>query len=59
MTQRRYDSGTVETPTCFISCAPGEEIGKAAYKALFELMGRAAQDVREVLRQRGDGPLSL
>lgn len=57
--QRRYDSGTVETPAYFISGAPGEEIGKATHKALIDLMLRAAADVREVLRLRGDGPLSL
>ena len=57
--QRRYDSGTVETPAYFISGAPGEEIGKATHKALFDLMLRAAADVREVLRLRGDGPVSL
>lgn len=59
VSRRSYDSGTVETPAYFISGAPGEEIGKAAHKALFDLMVRAAQEVREVLRQRGDGPLSL
>ena len=57
--QRRYDSGTVETPAYFISGAPGEEIGKATHKALFDLMVRAAADLRELLRLRGDGPLSL
>jgi hypothetical protein len=57
--QRRYDSGTVETPAYFISGAPGEEIGKATHKALFDLMTRAAKDLREVLRLRGDGPMSL
>lgn len=57
--QRRYDSGTVETPAYFISGAPGEEIGKATHKALFDLMVRAAADVREALRLRGDGPVLL
>jgi hypothetical protein len=49
----------VETPAYFISGAPGEEIGKATHKALFDLMTRAAKDLREVLRLRGDGPMSL
>ncbi len=56
--QRHYDSGTVETPAYFFSGAPGKEIGKAAHKALFELMTRAAQDVRASLRQEGGGPPS-
>jgi hypothetical protein len=59
VSQRRYDSGTVEMPAYFVSGAPGEEIGKAAHKALFDLMTQAAKDLREVLRLRGDGPLSL
>lgn len=59
LNQRRYDSGTVEIPAYFISGSPGEEIGKAAHKALFDLTVRAAQDLREWLRLRGDGPLSL
>ena len=57
--QRRYDSGTAETPAYFTSGAPGEEIGKATHKALVDLMVRAAADLRELLRLRGDGPLSL
>lgn len=59
VSQRRYDSGTVEMPAYFITGAPGEEIGKAAHKALYELMQRAAADVRETLRQRGGGPMAL
>ena len=59
VSQRRYDSGTVEAPAYFISGAPGEEIGKATHKALFDLMLRAAADVREALRLSGDGPVSL
>ena len=57
--QRRYDSGTVEMPAYFMSGSPGEEIGKAAHKAVFDLMVVAARDVRELLRLRGEGPLSL
>ena len=57
--QRRYDSGTVEVPAYFISGATGEQIGKATHKAMFDLMVRAAADVREALRPRGDGPVSL
>lgn len=57
--QRRYESGTVETAAYFVSGAPGEEIGKATHKALFDLMVKAASDVKEVLRLRGGGPLSL
>lgn len=57
--QRRYDSGTVEMPAYMISGEPGEEIGKAAHKAVFDLMVRAAADVREWLRARPEGPLSL
>lgn len=57
--QRRYDSGTVEMPAYFMSGSPGEEIGKAAHKAVFDLMVVAARDVREMLRLRGEGPLSL
>jgi hypothetical protein len=57
--QRRYDSGKVVTAAYFVSGSPGEEIGKAAHKAVFDLMTQAARDVREWLRLRGDGPLSL
>lgn len=59
VSQRRYDSGTVEMPAYFLSGSPGEEIGKAAHKAIFDLMVRAAADVRESLRLSGGGPLSL
>ena len=48
--QRHYDSGTVETPAYIISGSPGEEISKAVHKALFELIRRAALDVRATLR---------
>lgn len=57
--QRRYDSGRVEVSAYIISGSPGEEIGKAAHKALNELMVRAAQDVREALRKPDGAPLSL
>jgi hypothetical protein len=53
--QRRYDSGTVEMPAYFLSGAPGEEIGKAAHKAIYDLMLRAAADVRADLG-KGGGP---
>jgi hypothetical protein len=53
--QRRYDSGTVEMPAYFLSGSPGEEIGKAAHKAIYALMLRAAADVRADLA-KGGGP---
>ncbi len=59
LTQRRYDSGTVEGPAYMISGAPGEEIGKVAHKAILDLMQRAALDVREVVRKTPAGPMSL
>lgn len=57
--QQRYDSGTVEMPAYFLSGSPGEEIGKAAHKAVFDLMMRATSDLREWLRTQPEGPLSL
>jgi hypothetical protein len=56
---RRYDSGTVEMPAYMISGAPGEEIGKAAHKAIYDLMVKAAADVREDIRIGGDPGLAL
>lgn len=59
LSQKRYDSGTVEAPVYLVSGSPGEEIGKATHKALFDLMTRAVDDLRAQLRLRGDGPLAL
>lgn len=56
---RSYDSGTVEMPAYIISGSPGEEIGKAAHKALFDLMTRAAIDVRDDLRKTGGPAMAL
>lgn len=57
--KRSYESGTVEMPAYMISGSPGEEIGKAAHKALSDLMARAASDLREELRQPGAPGLAL
>lgn len=43
---KSYFSGTVETDAYMISGAPGEEIGKAAHKAIYDLMLKAAKDIR-------------
>lgn len=51
---RSYFSGTVETDAYFISGAPGEEIGKAAHKAIYDLMLKAAKDIR---REVGTGDI--
>jgi hypothetical protein len=59
LAQRRYDSGTVEAPVYFVSGSPGEEIGKATHKALFDLMVKATRDLHDTLRLRADGPLAL
>lgn len=57
--RRSYESGTVEMPAYMISGSPGEEIGKAAHKALSDLMARAANDLRDELRQPGAPGLAL
>ena len=59
ISQKRYDSGAVEMSAYIVSGSPGEEIGKATHKAMLDLMTRAAADLRETLRLRGGGPLSL
>jgi len=59
MRQRSYESGTFETPAYVISGSPGEEIGKAAHKAILELMTRAANDVRDDLRKSGAPAVNL
>lgn len=56
--QHFYESGTVESPAYIISGSPGEEIGKAAHKAMADLMLRAAKDLRDDLGQPGQA-LSL
>lgn len=43
---RSYFSGTVETDAYIVSGAPGEEIGKAAHKAIYDLMLKAVKDIR-------------
>ena len=43
---RTYQSGPVEGPTYIVSGSPGEEIGKATHKAIYDLMLRVASDVR-------------
>jgi hypothetical protein len=57
--RRRYDSGTVEMPAYLISGAPGEEIGKATHKAIYDLMLKAAADVRADVEKGGGPALSL
>jgi hypothetical protein len=57
--RRTYDSGTVEMPAYLISGSPGEEIGKGAHKAVYDLMRRAAADVRADLARPGDPALAL
>jgi hypothetical protein len=50
--QRTYDSGTIDGDTYVISGAPGERVAKAAHEALFDLMMKAAVDVRALLLAR-------
>lgn len=57
--KRYYESGTVEMPAYMISGSPGEEIGKGAHKALYDLMQRAANDLRNDVRTSGDPALAL
>jgi hypothetical protein len=57
--RRSYDSGTVEMPAYFLSGSPGEEIGKGAHKAIYDLMRRAAADIRADLGQAGAPALAL
>ena len=56
---RHYESGTVEMPAYFISGSPGEEIGKAAHKAIYDLMVKAAEDLRKDFRTSGSPALAL
>lgn len=56
---RNYESGTVEMPAYFLSGSPGEEIGKAAHKAVYDLMVKAADDLRQDFRTGGDPALAL
>lgn len=53
--KRSYESGAVEMPAYVISGSPGEEISRAAHKALFDLMTRAARDLRDDMRSSGNG----
>lgn len=57
--KRSYESGTVEMPAYIISGSPGEEIGKGAHKAIYDLMMRAANDLRNDIRVMGDPALAL
>ena len=57
--RRTYDSGTVEMPAYLISGSPGEEIGKGAHKAIYDLMRRAAADVRADLAKPGGPAMAL
>lgn len=56
---RRYESGTVEMPAYILSGSPGEEIGKAAHKAIYDLMLKAAADLRNDFRTSGSPALAL
>lgn len=56
---RNYESGTVEMPAYVISGSPGEEIGKAAHKAIYDLMVKAAADLRNDFRTSGSPALAL
>lgn len=48
-----YNSGPVEMPAYIISGSPGEDIARATHKAIYELMVRAAREVRrEALLQQ-------
>jgi hypothetical protein len=55
--QRTYDSGKRSGGTYLVSASPGDRIAKAAHEAVFELMRRAAADVKAVLASRPEaGP---
>jgi hypothetical protein len=56
---RSYESGTVEMPAYLISGSPGEEIGKAAHRAIYDLMLKAAFDLRSDFRSGGEPALAL
>jgi hypothetical protein len=47
--EKRYASGPFEGDTYFLSTSPGDEISKAAHRAMYELLHRAAADVRAQL----------
>jgi hypothetical protein len=51
--QHQYPSGPVESESYMMTGNPGDEVGKAAHKAIGQLMLQAAGDVREYLRANG------
>lgn len=49
---KTYESGNFEGDTYMISGSPGEDVGKAAHRAIYGLMLKAAGDTREQVKAR-------
>ena len=54
--QRQYQSGPVESESYIMTGNPGDEVGKAAHKAIGQLLLQAAGDIREYLRTNETAP---
>lgn len=50
--EKTYESGSFEGDTYVISGSPGEDVGKAAHRAIYGLMLKAAGDAREQVKAR-------